>query len=95
MTLGMKALQFSANVALGEEAAKSGEKPPELNGWMMAAPLAFSLLFFLFMYKFVPLFLATQLGKAVPSLHGRFAVNMMDGVIRLAFSSASSSSFRA
>jgi uncharacterized protein YqhQ len=84
MTLGMKALQFSAKVALGEEAAKSGEKAPELSGWMMAAPLAFSLLFFLFMYKFVPLFLATQLGKAVPSLHGRFAVNMMDGVIRLA-----------
>src|SRR6202142_995155 len=50
---------------------------------MMAAPLAFSLLFFIFMYKFVPLFLATQLGKAVPSLHGRFAVNMMDGLIRL------------
>jgi uncharacterized protein YqhQ len=36
------------------------------------------------MYKFVPLFLATQVGKAVPSLHGRFAVNMMDGFIRLA-----------
>jgi uncharacterized protein YqhQ len=87
MALGVKALQFSANVALEEEAAKhpgrSGEKPPELNGWMMAAPLAFSLLFFLFMYKFVPLFLATELGKAVPSLHGRFAVNMMDGLIRL------------
>jgi len=88
MYLGVKALQFSANVALieatqGEEAARDGEKPPELNGWMLAAPLAFSLLFFLFMYKFVPLFLATQLGKVVPSLHGRFAVNMMDGLIRL------------
>ena len=87
MTLGVKALQFSANVALGEEAAKNpgkpGEKPPQLNGWMMAAPLAFSLLFFLFMYKFVPLFLATQLGNVVPTLHGRFAVNMMDGLIRL------------
>ena len=89
MSLGVKALQFSANVALseatqGEEATKDGKKPPELSGWMMAAPLVFSLLFFLFMYKFVPLFLATELGKAVPSLHGRFAVNMMDGLIRLA-----------
>jgi uncharacterized protein YqhQ len=87
MYLGVKALQFSANVALIEatqgEETKSSEKPPELSGWMMAAPLAFSLLFFLFMYKFVPLFLATELGKAVPSLHGRFAVNMMDGLIRL------------
>ena len=89
MALGVKALQFSANVALGEEVAKNGasspgEKPPELKGWMMAAPLAVSLLFFLFMYKFVPLFLATELGNAVPSLHGRFAINMMDGLIRLA-----------
>ena len=90
MYLGVKALQFSANVAIGELAGEKtsdqktqGQKPPEMNGWMMALPLAFSLLFFLFMYKFVPLFLATQLGKAVPSLHGRFAVNMMDGLIRL------------
>ena len=88
MGLGVKALQFSANVALSEMTAAEGgkskdEKPPELNGWMMAAPLLFSLLFFLFMYKFVPLFLATEVGKAVPTLHGRFAVNMMDGVIRL------------
>jgi uncharacterized protein YqhQ len=83
MYLGVKALQFSANVALGDEAAKEGEKAPELSGWMMALPLGFSLLFFLFMYKFVPLFLATQLGQVVPSLHGRFAVNMMDGLIRL------------
>jgi uncharacterized protein YqhQ len=85
MYLGVKALQFSANVALGDEgkAGKEGEKPAELSGWMMALPLGFSLLFFLFMYKFVPLFLATQLGKVVPSLHGRFAVNMMDGLIRL------------
>lgn len=86
MTLGFKALQFSANVAIAEMPVAEGEKdqkPPELNGWMMAVPLAFSLLFFLFMYKFVPLLLATELGKAVPSLHGRFAINMMDGVIRL------------
>ena len=85
MYLGVKALQFSANVALGDEAkeGKEGEKPADLSGWMMAVPLAFSLLFFLFMYKFVPLLLATELGKAVPSLHGRFAVNMMDGLIRL------------
>jgi uncharacterized protein YqhQ len=82
MYLGVKALQFSANVALEEE-GKTAEKPTELSGWMLAAPLAFSLLFFLFMYKFVPLFLATQIGKAFPAVHGRLAINLMDGVIRL------------
>jgi uncharacterized protein YqhQ len=83
MYLGVKALQFSANVALEEE-GKAAEKPAELSGWMMALPLAFSLLFFLFMYKFVPLLLATELGKVVPAMHGRLAINLMDGVIRLA-----------
>ena len=83
MTLGVKALQFSANVALGEEAAKDGSKAPELSGWAMAVPLIFSLVFFLFMYKFVPLLLATELGHVVPKLDSRFAINMMDGVIRL------------
>ena len=83
MYLGVKALQFSANVALEEE-GKAAEKPAELSGWMMAVPLAFSLLFFLFMYKFVPLLLATEIGKAVPAMHGRLAINLMDGVIRLA-----------
>ena len=83
MYLGIKALQFSANVALEEE-GQATEKPAELSGWMMALPLAFSLLFFLFLYKFVPLLLATELGRAVPALHGRLAINLMDGVIRLA-----------
>ena len=50
----------------------------------MTANLVFSLGFFIFLYKFVPLFLATRLGKAVPALSGRFATNMTDGVIRMA-----------
>ncbi len=50
----------------------------------MTANLVFSLSFFIFLYKFVPLFLATQLGHAVPRLSGRFATNMTDGVIRMA-----------
>jgi uncharacterized protein YqhQ len=44
----------------------------------------FSLGFFIFLYKFVPLFLATRLGKVAPSLSGRFATNMTDGIIRMA-----------
>ena len=86
MTLGYRALKFSANVALEDEAAastKAGEKPMEISSWMMTANLVFSLGFFIFLYKFVPLFLATRLGKVVPSLSGRFATNMADGIIRM------------
>lgn len=79
MWLGMKALRFSANAALGESAAK----PKEVPSWMMLLNLVFSLGFLIFLYKFVPLFLATAIGRAVPAMHGRFAVNIMDGLIRI------------
>ncbi|HLH41521.1 MAG TPA: DUF1385 domain-containing protein [Bryobacteraceae bacterium] len=84
MALGSHALKFSFNQALAEEAAKTEAKPPsKVSSWMMTGSLIFSVLAFLFLYKFVPLFLATSLGHAVPALSGRFAVNMMDGAIRI------------
>ena len=86
MWLGVRALRFSVNVgleAINKTMADKGEKPVELSPWMMGANLAFSLLFFLFMYKFVPLLLATKIGDAIPAVHSRLAVNLMDGVIRM------------
>jgi len=35
------------------------------------------------MYKFVPLLLATEIGQTFPAMHGRLAINLMDGVLRL------------
>jgi len=84
MTLGVNALQFSANAALDEGESKTGEKPVEISSTMMAVTLIGNLVFFIAMYKFVPLLLATQLGHVVPSLSGRFATNMTDGAIRIA-----------
>jgi len=84
MTLGYRALKFSANAALDDGSVKEGQKPAELSSWLMTANLVFSLGFFIFLYKFVPLFLATRLGKSVPALSGRFATNMTDGLIRMA-----------
>ena len=83
MKLGVNALQFSANAALDEGESKDGKKPAEVSSGMMTATLVGNLVFFIALYKFVPLFLATQLGHVVPSLSGRFATNMMDGVIRI------------
>src|ERR1035438_288652 len=82
MWLGIKALQFSTHVMIQEE-TKGEEKPAELKPWMMWVTLGFSLVFFLFMYKFVPLLLATEIGRTFPSMHGRLTVNLMDGVLRL------------
>jgi uncharacterized protein YqhQ len=82
MWLGIKALMFSANAQLAD-LAKPEEKPVELSGWMLGLNLAFSLVMFIFMYKFVPLLLATKLGHVFPSAHPRLEVNLMDGAIRL------------
>jgi len=65
------------------EASAQQQAPKEMPGWMLAANVIVSLLFFLFMYKFVPLFLATEVGRHVPSLSGRLAINMVDGVLRI------------
>jgi uncharacterized protein YqhQ len=85
MALGSQALRYSFNQALAEEAGGSEAKPPsKVSSWMMTGSLIFSVLLFLFLYKFVPLFLATSLGHAVPALSSRLAVNLMDGAIRIA-----------
>ena len=78
MTLGAKALHFSANSALSEV-----EEAPELTSRMMFGAVAFSVLMMIVVFKFLPLFLATQLGHLVPQLSSRFATNMTDGVIRM------------
>jgi uncharacterized protein YqhQ len=82
MWLGLRALRFSANAALDEGTTE--QAPKKVPSWLMAANLVFSLVFFLFLYKFVPLFLATEVGRHVAALDSRFAINMVDGVIRIA-----------
>src|SRR5215468_2136696 len=55
MTLGFRALKFSANVALDEfgeeEAGKAPGKKFEIGGWVAAVNVLISLGFFIFMYK--------------------------------------------
>ncbi len=83
MALGIKALRFSANAALSEEDADKA-KPEEVSSWMLTLNLFFSFAFFIFLYKFVPLFLVTKLGVWYPALKGRIAFNAADGLIRMA-----------
>jgi len=88
MSLGVRALRFSANVALDEELPQeekgSAKKKPEITGWMMTANLVFSLAFFIFLYKLVPLVATTKLAAALPSFRGQIAFNLVDGAIRIA-----------
>src|SRR6185295_1547831 len=78
MSLGIKALRFSANTALDD--GKSGQKTKEISSWGLAFNLIFSFAFFVFLYKLVPLYLVTSLEKWYPALHGRIAFNAADRV---------------
>jgi uncharacterized protein YqhQ len=88
MTLGFRALRFSANVQLEElqkdEQGKLPEKKFELSGWIAAVNIAISLGFFIFMYKYLPLLATTELRKSNPELGGQIMFNLVDGIIRLA-----------
>jgi uncharacterized protein YqhQ len=80
MALGMKALKFSTNAALDDG---STEKPTELPAWVMTAQVIFSLVFFLAVYKLLPLKLTEYISNWAPSLKGQIAFNAVDGMIRL------------
>jgi len=84
MTLGFRALRFSANVALDQFEIGSEKKKVEISGWMAAVNVIISLGFFIFMYKFVPLVAATELKKFHPAFGNQIAFNLVDGVVRIA-----------
>ena len=86
MTLGFRALRFSANVQLDElqQEEQPAKKKFEIGGWVAAANIAISVGFFVFMYKYLPLLAATELKKSHPALNGQITFNLVDGLIRLA-----------
>ncbi len=99
MTLGFRALKFSANAVLediqaGDSAGKDpqGKDPQgkdngkkwEITGWMAGLNMAFSILFFIFMYKYLPLVATTELKRVNPVFGEQFIFNLVDGLIRIA-----------
>jgi uncharacterized protein YqhQ len=85
MSLGFRALRFSANVALADAQPDVPEgKKLEINGWIAAVNIILSLGFFILMYKFLPLVAATELNRIDPRFGTQIAFNLIDGVIRIA-----------
>lgn len=89
MSLGFRALRFSANVALDElpQEPSAAGKPPkkiEVTGWMAGLNIAFSVAFFIFMYKYLPLLATTELKKVDPVFGQQLLFNLVDGLIRIA-----------
>jgi uncharacterized protein YqhQ len=90
MSLGLRALRFSANVALDElpeGKVNDPEKPAqkiEMSGWVVGLNVVFSFAFFIFMYKYLPLLATTELKKVNPIFGQQFVFNLVDGLIRIA-----------
>ncbi len=84
MTLGFRALKFSANAVLDEMPADDSGKKMEISGWMAGVNMAFSIVFFIAMYKFLPLLATTELKKVNPIFGQQFVFNLVDGLIRIA-----------
>ena len=93
MTLGFRALKFSANAALEElnagdpdsnDPGKEPGKKFEITGWMAGLNMAFSIAFFIFMYKYIPLLATTELKRVNPVFGQQIMFNLVDGLIRIA-----------
>lgn len=84
MSLGVKALKFSANAALDDGTAAPAGKKTEGSSWVMTANMLVSFAFFIFLYKWVPLQLTDLLANWYPALHGQVANAFVDGLIRMA-----------
>jgi len=94
MTLGFRALKFSANAALEElSASDPGNKDPdnkeqgkkfEISGWVAGVNIVFSVAFFIFMYKYLPLLATTELKRVDPVFGQQIVFNLVDGLIRIA-----------
>ncbi len=99
MTLGFRALKFSANAALDELTGSEADentagsvsehsaipaKKFEITGWMAGLNMAFSVAFFIFMYKYLPLLATTELKRVNPIFGQQIMFNLVDGLIRIA-----------
>src|SRR5919205_1715817 len=82
MTLGFRALRFSANAALDQLPADDKGTKIEISGWLAAVNIVISVGFFIFMYKFLPLLAATELKRVNPIFGERIIFNLVDGAIR-------------
>ena len=75
MLIGMKAMIWSSNQALGEE-------EEEFSTWELVGTIAFAVVLSIAIFKLLPLFLATVFQEQTGS--GNFLFNLADGAIKIA-----------
>lgn len=78
LIIGIKAIEFSGNIAFQEE----GEKP--LSPWSIALSIGMALVLAIALFKFLPLLIATGMGSIYEGVaKSSFLFNLIDGVTRV------------
>lgn len=90
LVLGMRALNFSINVAMKEEAEQQAkENPGKAKKENSVYPIAFSMIaaiaVAIFLFILLPLGITTFLKGYIPAVHNWVVFNIVDGLIRVIF----------
>lgn len=81
LVLGMKVLNRSANIAMGDRSGEGGSEGQEMPAWLITLALAISLALGVGLFFLVPLFATRALDEYIAS---DILSNFLEGVIRLA-----------
>jgi uncharacterized protein YqhQ len=88
-TLGVRALKFSTDemhrgqVEKWNTKNKKAVENKELSSWVMALNIGFAVLFFILLFKMLPLVLASQIQKHFLTLSNPLAFSLIDGSVRI------------
>lgn len=90
LVLGMRALNFSINVAMKDEAESQASKSPgKAKKEGSVYPIAFSMIAAIaaavFLFILMPLWITTLLKDYISAVHNWFVFNLVDGLIRVLF----------
>jgi len=90
LVLGMRALNFSINVAMKDEAETQASKNPDKTKKEKSVyPIAFSMIAAIavavFLFILMPLWITTMLKDYISAVHNWFIFNLVDGIIRVIF----------
>lgn len=87
MAVGFKALNFSSAIFADEtpeEIQKGEENKSALDSILFAVSLIVAFGISIFLFKFLPLLITTQLEKVIPAVHNNYLLfNLIDGVIKM------------
>ena len=86
MIVGMKALNFSANVFAGETDDENKTKKQKIaEGILLGSSFIFAIALSLFLFKFVPLWITEFLSTLYTPIKNSFLYNLIDGVLKTSF----------